>query len=64
MEHIIKKCRLKNINFFSVLNVVRKPIPFLWTPKIKCPLSHRQSTLGGHKICYISLCSCCELLNI
>ena len=35
MKYIIKKCPLKTINIFRVLNIVSKPIPFPWTPKIK-----------------------------
>ena len=40
MKYLIKKSPLKTINIFSVLHIVRSPIPLLWTPKIKCPLSH------------------------
>ena len=40
MKYLFKKSPLKTINIFSALNIVRSPIPFLWTPKIKCPLSH------------------------
>ena len=41
MKYLIKKSPLKTINIFSVLNIVRSPIPFLWTPKIKCPFALR-----------------------
>ena len=40
MKYPMKNSPLKTINIFSVPNIVRKPIPFLWTPKRKCPLSH------------------------
>ena len=32
MKYLIKKSALKTINIFSVFNIVRQPIPFLWTP--------------------------------
>ena len=40
MKYPIKKSPLKTINIFSVPNIVSWPISFLWTPKIKLPLSH------------------------
>ena len=40
MKQLTKKSPLKTINILSVLNIVRKPIPILWTTKVKCPLSH------------------------
>ena len=47
MKYPIKKSSLKTINIFSIPNIVRKPIPFLWTPKIKLfKLDGRLFTVG------------------
>ena len=54
----IKKCPLKTINSFSVLNIVAFP----WTPEVTCPLSHWRSTSGDHKI-VTGASSCVPFVN-
>ena len=65
MKHIIKKCLLKTINIFSVLNNychLAHSIPL--DPENKMPFVPLTVYIGGSQNCYIPLCSCCELLNV